>query len=163
MKRYIMSLDQGTTSSRCILFDKNGRIVSVCQREFAQIFPQEGWVEHDPMTIWSTQISVAAEALLRIGGNWDDVCGIGITNQRETTIVWDRKTGQPVCNAIVWQCRRTAKYCEELAAAGMEEMIKEKTGLLLDPYFSATKLSWILDHVEGARERAERGDRKSVV
>ncbi len=158
MKKYIMALDQGTTSSRCILFDKSGKIASVGQREFAQIFPQEGWVEHDPMTIWSTQIAVAAEALLRIGGSWDEVYGIGITNQRETTIVWDKKTGQPIYNAIVWQCRRTAKYCEQLVHDGMEETIKEKTGLLIDPYFSATKIRWILDHVEGAQERAEKGE-----
>ena len=158
MKKYIMSLDQGTTSSRCILFEKDGTIASIVQREFPQIFPKEGWVEHDPMAIWSTQISVATEALLRIGGSWDEISGIGITNQRETTIVWDRKTGMPVYNAIVWQCRRTAEHCEELSRKGLEQKIKQKTGLLLDPYFSATKLSWILDNVEGARERAERGE-----
>jgi glycerol kinase len=158
MKKYIMALDQGTTSSRCILFEKNGRIASMVQREFAQIFPAEGWVEHDPMTIWSTQISVATEALLKIGGSWSEVWGIGITNQRETTVVWDRKTGGPIYNAIVWQCRRTADYCQELSNSGKEEMIKEKTGLLLDPYFSATKLHWILENIEGAREKAERGE-----
>ena len=157
MKKYIMALDQGTTSSRCILFEKNGKIASMVQREFAQIFPHEGWVEHDPMTIWSTQISVATEALLKIGGSWNEVYGIGITNQRETTVVWDRETGAPIYNAIVWQCRRTADYCQELSDAGYEEMIKEKTGLLLDPYFSATKLHWILENVKGARGKAERG------
>ena len=158
MKKYIMALDQGTTSSRCILFEKDGTIASVVQREFPQIFPKEGWVEHDPMSIWSTQVSVATEALHKIGGTWDEVCGIGITNQRETVVVWDRKTGVPVYNAIVWQCRRTAEYCEDLANQGLEMLIKSKTGLLLDPYFSATKVTWILDNVEGARERAERGE-----
>ena len=156
MKKYIMALDQGTTSSRCILFEKDGTIASVVQREFPQIFPREGWVEHDPMSIWSTQVSVATEALHKIGGTWDEVCGIGITNQRETVVVWDRKTGVPVYNAIVWQCRRTAEYCEDLANQGLEMLIKSKTGLLLDPYFSATKVTWILDNVEGAREKAER-------
>lgn len=158
MKKYIMALDQGTTSSRCIIFEKSGKIASMVQREFAQIFPHEGWVEHDPMTIWSTQISVATEALLKIGGSWSDVHGIGITNQRETTLVWDRKTGAPIYNAIVWQCRRTADFCQKLGELGHEEMIKEKTGLLLDPYFSATKLHWILENVSGAREKAERGE-----
>ena len=158
MKKYIMALDQGTTSSRCIIFKKDGSIASMVQREFAQIFPAEGWVEHDPLTIWSTQISVATEALLKIGAGWDEVFGIGITNQRETTVVWDKKTGEPVYNAIVWQCRRTAGYCEELTKAGWEDKIKQKTGLLIDPYFSATKIKWILDNVEGARERAERGE-----
>ena len=153
-----MALDQGTTSSRCILFEKNGKIASMVQREFAQIFPREGWVEHDPLTIWSTQISVATEALLKIGGSWSEVYGIGITNQRETTLVWDRKTGAPVYNAIVWQCRRTADLCQKLSEQGHEEMIKEKTGLLLDPYFSASKLHWILENVDGVRERAERGE-----
>ncbi len=158
MKKYIMALDQGTTSSRCILFDRDGNIVSVVQREFPQIFPKEGWVEHDPMTIWSTQVSVATEALLKIGGSWDEIYGIGITNQRETAVVWDKKTGAPIYNAIVWQCRRTAKRCEELSEGGFERLIKEKTGLLIDPYFSATKVEWILNNVEGARERAERGE-----
>lgn len=158
MKKYIMALDQGTTSSRCILFDKGGNIVSMVQREFPQIFPKDGWVEHDPMTIWSTQISVATEALLKIGASWDEVHGIGITNQRETTVVWDRKTGVPVYNAIVWQCRRTAEYCEKLTELGYGALIKSKTGLVVDPYFSATKLKWILDNVVGARERANRGE-----
>jgi len=158
MKKYIMALDQGTTSSRCILFDTNGKIASMVQREFPQIFPKEAWVEHDPMTIWSTQISVATEALLKIGAGWGEVYGIGITNQRETVVVWDRKSGAPVYNAIVWQCRRTADYCENLRKSGYEEKIKEKTGLVLDPYFSASKLKWILDNVPGTRKRAERGE-----
>lgn len=158
MKKYIMALDQGTTSSRCILFDRKGDIVSLVQREFPQIFPKEGWVEHDPMSIWSTQIAACTEALLKIGGTWDEISGIGITNQRETVVVWDRKTGIPVYNAIVWQCRRTADYCDNLEKEGYAGMIKKKTGLLLDPYFSASKISWILDNVEGVRERAERGE-----
>lgn len=158
MKKYIMALDQGTTSSRCILFDVKGNAVSSSQKEFAQIFPKEGWVEHDPMTIWSTQIAVATEALLKIGGGWDEVAGIGITNQRETVVVWDRKTGAPIHNAIVWQCRRTANYCKELTEKGYTDLIRSKTGLLIDPYFSGTKLKWILDNVEGARDRAERGE-----
>ena len=158
MKKYIMALDAGTTSSRCILFNKSGEPVSVVQREFPQIFPKDGWVEHDPMTIWSTQISVATEALLKIGGEWDEIYGIGITNQRETTIIWDRKTGTPIYNAIVWQCRRTADYCNSLKKDGYGEMIKNKTGLLIDPYFSATKIKWILDNVDGARERAKMGE-----
>ena len=158
MKKYLMSFDQGTTSSRCIIFDENGNIHSMVQREFPQIFPREGWVEHDPMIIWSTQIGVATEALLKIGASWNEVHGIGITNQRETTIVWDRKTGEPIYNAIVWQCRRTADYCEELKNIGYSATIKEKTGLVLDPYFSASKIKWILDNVHGARERALRGE-----
>lgn len=158
MKKYIMALDQGTTSSRSIIFDKAGNIISVVQREFPQIFPKEGWVEHDPMAIWSTQIAACTEALTKIGGEWDEIYGIGITNQRETVVVWDRKTGVPVYNAIVWQCRRTADYCKELKDRGLTELIRNKTGLLLDPYFSASKVAWILDNVEGARERAERGE-----
>ena len=158
MKKYIMSFDQGTTSSRCILFERDGAIASMVQREFAQIFPADGWVEHDPMTIWSTQIGVATEALLKIGASWDEVYGIGITNQRETTIVWNRKTGEPIYNAIVWQCRRTADYCSELKERGLSEFIKAKTGLLVDPYFSATKVKWILENVEGARDMAKRGE-----
>ena len=158
MKKYIMALDQGTTSSRCILFSKDGTIVSSCQREFPQIFPSDGWVEHDPMVIWSTQIAVATEAILKIGARWDEIVGIGITNQRETTIVWDRKTGTPIYNAIVWQCRRTAQECERLTDEGKADMIKSKTGLVLDPYFSASKVKWILDNVDGAREKAERGE-----
>lgn len=158
MKKYIMSFDQGTTSSRCILFGRDGSIASMVQREFAQIFPADGWVEHDPMTIWSTQIGVATEALLKIGASWDEVYGIGITNQRETTIVWNRNTGEPIYNAIVWQCRRTSDYCRELQERGLSELIKSKTGLLVDPYFSATKVKWILDNVEGARDMARRGE-----
>ncbi len=157
MKKYIMALDQGTTSSRCILFDKKGTMCSVAQREFTQIYPQAGWVEHDPMEIWSSQLSVAVEALGKIGATVEEVAAIGITNQRETTIVWDRETGRPVYHAIVWQCRRTAERIGELVAAGHERMIREKTGLIPDAYFSGSKIEWILDHVEGARERAESG------
>ena len=158
MKKYIMSFDQGTTSSRCILFRRDGSIAGMVQREFAQIFPSDGWVEHDPMTIWSTQVGVATEALLKIGGSWDEVYGIGITNQRETTIVWNKHTGEPIYNAIVWQCRRTSDYCQTLKDRGLSEFIKAKTGLLLDPYFSATKIKWILDNVKGARDLANRGE-----
>ena len=158
MKKYIMALDQGTTSSRAIIFDKEGNIVSLVQREFPQIFPKEGWVEHDPMAIWSTQIAACTEALMKIGCTWEEIYGIGITNQRETTVVWDRKTGVPVYNAIVWQCRRTADYCEGLKKDGYEEIIRNKTGLLLDPYFSASKIAWILDNVDGARKKAEKGE-----
>ena len=158
MKKYIMALDQGTTSSRCILFEKNGNIASLVQREFPQIYPQDGWVEHDPMAIWSTQIAALTEAFLKLGASWDEIAGIGITNQRETIILWDRKTGAPVYNAIVWQCRRTADYCKELEQRGYSKKIKQKTGLLLDPYFSATKIKWILENVEGVRERAENGE-----
>ncbi|MBQ7327043.1 MAG: glycerol kinase GlpK [Clostridia bacterium] len=158
MKKYIMALDQGTTSSRSIIFDKAGNIISVVQREFPQIFPKEGWVEHDPMAIWSTQIAACTEALTKIGGEWDEIYGIGITNQRETVVVWDKKTGVPVYNAIVWQCRRTADYCKELKDRGLTELIRNKTGLLLDPYFSASKVAWILDNVDGAREKAECGE-----
>ena len=158
MKKYIMALDQGTTSSRCILFEKNGNIASMVQREFPQIFPYDGWVEHDPMTIWSTQISVATEALLKIGASWSEIYTIGITNQRETVLVWNKKTGEPIYNAIVWQCRRTAEYCKSLTDKGLEAEIKSKTGLVLDPYFSASKIKWILDNVDGARAMAERGE-----
>ncbi|MEM1056156.1 MAG: glycerol kinase GlpK [Bacteroidota bacterium] len=156
--RYVLSLDQGTTSSRAIVFDSQGQIVSVAQKEFEQIFPKPGWVEHDPKTIWSTQISVAAEALSREGIRPRDVAAIGITNQRETAIVWDRATGEPVHNAIVWQDRRTAALCDELKEAGHEATFREKTGLVLDSYFSGTKVRWMLDHVKGLRERAEAGD-----
>lgn len=158
MKKYIMSFDQGTTSSRCILFDTSGNIKSMVQREFPQVFPNEGWVEHNPMTIWSTQIGAATEALLKIGTSWEEVYGIGITNQRETTILWDRNTGVPIYNAIVWQCRRTADFCENLINRGYKDFIKEKTGLIPDPYFSASKIKWILDNVDGAREKAARGE-----
>ena len=158
MAQYIMALDQGTTSSRCILFDKAGRICSMAQKEFTQFFPQAGWVEHDAMEIWASQIGVAQEALLKIGATARDVAAIGITNQRETTVVWDRTTGQPVYNAIVWQCRRTAEFCDQLAAEGWTEKIRRKCGVVLDAYFSATKIRWILDHVPGARAKAERGE-----
>lgn len=158
MSKYLMALDQGTTSSRCILFDHRGKICSKVQREFPQHFPKDGWVEHDPIQIWETQVSVAYEAMLRVGATYQDIDAIGISNQRETVVVWEKATGKPIYNAIVWQCRRTAPMCDELKQSGAEAMIREKTGLLVDPYFSATKLSWILDHVPGARERAERGE-----
>ena len=158
MDKYIMALDQGTTSSRCIIYDKQGEIVSVAQQEFEQIYPNQGWVEHDANEIWSSQMAVAFEAILKAGLHAKNIDAIGITNQRETTVVWDKATGEPIYNAIVWQCRRTADYCDELKARGLEKTIKEKTGLIIDPYFSATKLRWILENVEGARERAERGE-----
>lgn len=158
MKKYVMALDQGTTSSRCILFDKKGTMCSVAQREFTQIYPQPGWVEHDPMEIWSSQLSVAVEALGKIGAGVDEVAAIGITNQRETTIVWEKATGKPIYNAIVWQCRRTAKRIEELIASGYGQMIREKTGLIPDAYFSGSKIEWILQNVPGAKERAKRGE-----
>ena len=157
-KRYVMALDAGTTSSRCILFDRTGTICSVSQREFEQIYPHPGWVEHDPMAIWSSQIGVAAEAMGKVGAGPEDIASIGITNQRETTIVWDKNTGRPIYNAIVWQCRRTSDLVEELVREGFGDHIRSTTGLIPDPYFSATKLKWILDHVEGAREKAERGE-----
>ena len=158
MKRYIAALDQGTTSSRCILFDREQNIIGSAQRELTQIYPRPGWVEQDPMEIWSTQYSVLTEVLAQTGVSPEELAAIGITNQRETTIVWDRETGRPVSNAIVWQCRRTAPLCEELKAdAEFSAYVQEHTGLLIDAYFSATKLKWILDHVEGAREKAERG------
>ena len=158
MAKYIMALDQGTTSSRCILFDKKGLIVTSAQKEFTQIYPKAGWVEHDPMEIWSTQISVATEALAKVKATASDIAAIGITNQRETTVVWDKRTGVPVYNAIVWQCRRTAKTCDELTEKGFDKAIRSKTGLILDAYFSGTKIKWILDNVEGAREKAEEGN-----
>lgn len=158
MKKYIMALDQGTTSSRCILFNHEGQICSVAQKEFTQIYPKPGWVEHNPLEIWSSQLSVAVEAMGKIGANVEEIAAIGITNQRETTICWDKTTGKPIYNAIVWQCRRTADYVEKLVADGYSDMIRAKTGLIPDAYFSATKIAWILDHVEGAREKAERGE-----
>ena len=158
MQKYIMALDQGTTSSRCILFDRQGNICSMAQMEFTQIFPKPGWVEHDPMEIWSTQIAVAAKAMGKLGVTEKDIAAIGITNQRETTIVWEKATGKPVYNAIVWQCRRTAEKAEELAKDGFGDEIHKKTGLIPDAYFSATKLAWILDHVEQGRERARSGE-----
>lgn len=157
MEQYILALDQGTTSSRAIIFDKKGQILSVAQKEFKQIFPKSGWVEHDPNEIWSSQAGVAAEATTSFGINGKNIAAIGITNQRETTIVWDRETGQPVYNAIVWQDRRTSEYCDKIKAAGHTEMIQEKTGLIIDAYFSASKINWILENVEGAREKAEAG------
>ena len=157
-KKYMMALDAGTTSNRCILFDKKGTIISMAQKEFTQFFPKPGWVEHDASEIWSTMLGVAVEAMTKAGVSADDISGIGITNQRETTIVWDKKTGEPVYNAIVWQCRRTSEFCDELKNRGLTETIREKTGLVIDAYFTATKLKWILDHVEGVRERAEQGE-----
>lgn len=158
MKQYIMSLDQGTTSSRCILFDRAGNVCSMAQKEFTQIYPQPGWVEHNPREIWSSQLAVATEAMAMVGAGAEQIVGIGITNQRETTICWDRTTGEPVYNAIVWQCRRTSEMIERLKAEGYEELIKERTGLVPDAYFSATKIAWILEHVPGVKERAWRGE-----
>lgn len=157
-KKYVMALDQGTTSSRCILFDRRGNVVSMAQKEFTQIYPRTGWVEHDAMEIWSSQYGVAAEAMAKIGAYAGDIEAIGITNQRETTIVWDRNTGVPVYNAICWQCHRTADRIDELKAQGYDKLIKSKTGLVPDAYFSATKIGWILDNVEGARKKAEAGE-----
>lgn len=156
-KKYIVSLDQGTTSSRAIVFDDKGKIAGVAQKEFKQIYPRAGWVEHDPEDIWSSQLEVFKQAISKSGASLDDVAAIGITNQRETSIVWDKTTGKPVYNAIVWQCRRTAEYCDELKAKGFDELIYSKTGLTVDAYFSATKLKWILDNVKGARQKAEKG------
>lgn len=153
-----MAMDAGTTSNRCILFDKTGKMVSSAQKEFTQIFPKPGWVEHNADEIWSTQFEVAVEAMKKINAKADNIAAIGITNQRETTIVWDRKTGKPICNAIVWQCRRTSNDCDDLKKKGMTDFFQRKTGLVLDAYFSATKLKWILDHVKGARKRAEKGE-----
>ncbi len=158
MARYIMAFDAGTTSNRCILFDENGRICSSAQKEFTQIFPKPGWVEHDAREIWATQFGVAVEAMGKISASAVDIAAIGITNQRETTIVWDKETGEPIYNAIVWQCRRTSALCDDLKAQGHTEMIRSKTGLVVDAYFSATKIRWILDNVPGAQERAERGE-----
>jgi len=156
-EKYILALDQGTTSSRAIVFDHKGRQVSVAQKEFSQKYPQSGWVEHDAREIWSTQVSVAAEAILQASLSAADIAAIGITNQRETTVVWDRQTGEPVYNALVWQDRRTAAYCDSLKELGLGQMIQEKTGLVIDSYFSATKIRWILENVDGAREKAEAG------
>lgn len=158
MKKYVMALDQGTTSSRCILFDKKGNSISVAAKEFEQIYPQPGWVEHNAREIWSSQFSVVTEAMAKIGAVAEEIAAIGITNQRETTILWDRKTGAPICNAVCWQCRRTADRIDEIVKSGYDGTIKEKTGLVPDAYFSATKIEWILDHVEGARKRAEAGE-----
>ncbi len=158
MKKYILALDQGTTSSRSVIYDQESNIIGMFQEEFKQIYPKSGWVEHDPDEIWRTQISTAFDALIKAELTYENIAAIGITNQRETTIVWDKNTGDPVYNAIVWQCRRTADFCDELKDRGLSDLIKRKTGLLIDPYFSGTKLKWILDNVEGAREKAEAGD-----
>ncbi|MGN0321083.1 MAG: FGGY family carbohydrate kinase, partial [Lachnospira sp.] len=158
MAKYIMALDAGTTSNRCILFNKKGEMCSVAQKEFTQYFPKPGWVEHDPEEIWSTILESAKQACANIGASASDIEAIGITNQRETTIVWDKTSGEPVYNAIVWQCRRTSEYADSLKEAGLTETIKQKTGLVIDAYFSGTKLKWILDNVEGARERARNGE-----
>ncbi len=160
MAKYVMALDAGTTSNRCILFNEKGEICSMAQKEFTQYFPQPGWVEHDANEIWQTQLSVARKAMADVGATYQDIAAIGITNQRETTIIWDRKTGQPVSHAIVWQCRRTSDFTEELKAntPGIVETFRDKTGLVIDPYFSGTKVRWILDNVEGVRERAEKGE-----
>lgn len=157
MEKYILSFDAGTTSSRAIVFDHKGEICSVAQKEFTQFFPQSGWVEHNPHEIWSSQAAVAAEAITKIGINGTNIAAIGITNQRETTIVWDRETGEPIYNAIVWQDRRTSEYCDKLKNEGLLPLIKDKTGLIIDAYFSATKVKWILDNVEGARAKADKG------
>ena len=158
MGKYVMAIDAGTTSNRAILFNKKGEICSIAQKEFTQIFPKPGWVEHNAAEIWSTQLGVCVEAMSKIGAVAEDIAAIGITNQRETTIVWDKNTGEPVYNAIVWQCRRTSEFCDELAAKGLTETIRQKTGLPIDAYFSATKLHWILENVPGVRERAEAGE-----
>lgn len=158
MQKYVMAIDAGTTSNRAILFDKEGEIVSVAQKEFTQIFPKPGWVEHDANEIWSTQLGVCVEAMSKAGASAEQIAAIGITNQRETTIVWDRNTGDPVCNAIVWQCRRTSEFCDTLVQKGLSDKFRKKTGLIIDAYFSATKLHWILENVPGARERAEKGE-----
>lgn len=157
-QKYIMALDAGTTSNRCILFNQKGEMCSVAQKTFTQIFPEAGWVEHNANEIWSTQLGVAVEAMSNIGASADDIAAIGITNQRETSIVWDKETGEPIYNAIVWQCRRTSEYCDSLKDKGLTEIYREKTGLPIDAYFSATKIKWILDNVEGARKRAENGE-----
>ncbi|GAB6086547.1 glycerol kinase GlpK [Alkaliphilus crotonatoxidans] len=158
MKKYIMALDQGTTSSRAILFDHDGKVVATAQKEFTQFYPKAGWVEHDPMEIWGTQSGVAREVLEKTGIKPTEVAAIGITNQRETTVVWEKSTGRPIYNAIVWQCRRTAAICDDLKARGLVDYIRDHTGLVVDAYFSGTKIKWILDHVEGAREKAEKGE-----
>ena len=158
MPKYVMALDAGTTSNRCILFNERGEMCSVTQKEFTQYFPKPGWVEHDATEIWLTQYAVASEALAKIGAAAEDIAAIGITNQRETTIIWDKNTGEPIHNAIVWQDRRTAEFCDKLVAEGLTEDYRSRTGLIIDPYFSATKIRWLLENVPGAREKAERGD-----
>ena len=157
MAKYVMALDAGTTSNRCILFNETGEICSMAQKEFRQFFPNPGWVEHDANEIWSTQLGVAVEAMLKIGAKASDIAAIGITNQRETAIVWNKETGEPIYNAIVWQCRRTADIADELKKKGLQDEYRKKTGLIIDAYFSATKIKWILDHVEGARTLAAEG------
>ncbi len=158
MAKYIMALDAGTTSNRCILFNERGDMCSVAQKEFTQYFPRPGWVEHDADEIWSTQYEVAQQAMANINATAADIAAIGITNQRETVVVWDKKTGSPVHNAIVWQCRRTSEYADSLKDKGLTDKFREKTGLVIDAYFSATKIKWILDNVEGARQKAESGE-----
>ena len=158
MANYIMALDQGTTSCRTILFNKQGLMISVAQKEFTQIYPKPGWVEHNASEIWGTQLQVAREAMAKINADYKDIAAIGITNQRETTVVWDKHTGKPVCNAIVWQCRRTSEFCDQLKSEGFDKVIREKTGLIVDAYFSGTKIKWILDNVKGARQQAEKGE-----
>ena len=158
MAKYVMALDAGTTSNRCILFNEKGEMCSVAQKEFTQYFPKPGWVEHDAEEIWSTQLEVAQQAMANLNATAADIAAIGITNQRETAIVWDKNTGAPVHHAIVWQCRRTSEYCDSLKAKGLTDTYREKTGLVIDAYFSGTKIKWILDNVEGARERAEKGE-----
>ena len=158
MSKYVMALDAGTTSNRCIIFNEKGEMCSVAQKEFTQYFPKPGWVEHDANEIWSSQLGVAVEAMAKLGIGADDIAAIGITNQRETTVVWDKNTGEPVYHAIVWQCRRTSEYCDTLKDKGLTDKFREKTGLIIDAYFSGTKLKWILDNVEGLRERAEKGE-----
>ena len=158
MANYIMALDAGTTSNRCILFDEKGNMCSVAQREFRQYFSKPGWVEHDADEIWASQLGVAVEAMNMIGATAQDIAAIGITNQRETVIIWDKETGEPIYHAIVWQCRRTSEYCDSLKEKGLTEMFRQKTGLVIDAYFSATKIRWILEQVPGARERAEKGE-----
>ena len=158
MAKYVMALDAGTTSNRCILFNEKGEIISLAQKEFTQYFPQPGWVEHDASEIWSTQLGVAVEAMSKVDADAEDIAAIGITNQRETVVVWDKETGEPICPAIVWQCRRTAEYCDSLKERGLTEMIRKKTGLIIDAYFSGTKIKWILEHVDGAAQRAENGE-----
>ena len=158
MAKYVMALDAGTTSNRCILFNEKGEIISLAQKEFTQYFPQPGWVEHDASEIWSTQLGVAVEAMSKVDADAEDIAAIGITNQRETVVVWDKETGEPICPAIVWQCRRTAEYCDSLKERGLTEMIRKKTGSIIDAYFSGTKIKWILEHVDGAAQRAEKGE-----
>ena len=160
MEKFIMALDSGTTSNRCILFNKKGEICSMAQKEFTQLFPQPGWVEHNADEIFDTMLLVARQALANIGATAENIAAIGITNQRETTVVWNRRTGEPICNAIVWQCRRTAEFCETLRSEGLTDTIRQKTGLVIDPYFSGTKIRWILQSIPGAKEHAHRTHRR---